>query len=37
VIDRNGQVGYTHIGYRAGDEIELRQKVEAALAEGGEG
>jgi len=37
VIDRNGQVGDTHIGYRAGDEIELRQKVEAALAEGGEG
>ncbi len=34
VIDRKGRISYYHVGYAAGDEVELEQEVRKALGLG---
>jgi peroxiredoxin len=34
IIDRNGQITYSHVGYRPGDEVELEKAIQKALGEG---
>lgn len=34
LIDRNGNIRATHLGFRAGEAMEFRQTVEAVLREG---
>ncbi len=32
LVDREGRIAYVHMGYTPGDEVEIREKIEALLA-----